>query len=163
MIRETSIEAYEYLVDSGTLAEMNRIVYKHLWHHGPTTQKKTERYYNDRTYTLRPRFAQLEKMGLIKSIGSEPCEETGRKNLLWDVTDRVFPINSESEAKSRREELLHKISEVYHSMQKDLFCQQYMPGIKEIFQLANLIAGHKDPEWSLKWAKELYRKNKEES
>ncbi len=91
MIRETSLEAYEHLVTNGTLAEKNRVVYDHLYNTGPTTQKKTERYFNDRTYTLRPRFAQLEKMGLIKVTGDEVCEETNRRNLLWDVTSVIEP------------------------------------------------------------------------
>lgn len=92
MIRETSIEAYRNLVEGGTLAKMNKLVYEYLYHAGPTSQKKTERKFNDRTYTLRPRFAQLEEMGLIKHCGHLVCEETGKKNMIWDVTDRIHPL-----------------------------------------------------------------------
>ena len=92
MVRETSKEAYFYLVESGKLAKANRTVYGHLFHNGPTTQKKTERALGDTTYTMRPRFAQLERMGLIKIVGKEKCEETKRSNILWDVTPRVEPL-----------------------------------------------------------------------
>ena len=90
--RETSRQAYRELIEGGQLAATNRAVYKHLFKYGPTTQKKTERFLGDRTYTIRPRFAQLERMGLITLAGQTVCQETGKKNLLWDVTDRVKPI-----------------------------------------------------------------------
>ncbi len=93
MIRQTSIEAYHYLVESGTLAKANRAVYKHLYYNAPTTQKKTERALGDTTYTMRPRFAQLERMGLIKYCGTTICLETNRTNMLWDVTDKIYPKN----------------------------------------------------------------------
>ena len=99
IIRQTSIEAYKNLIESGKLAEKNSLVYKHLYVNGPTTQKKTERFFNDRTYTLRPRFAQLERMGLIRSVGVEKCEETGKRNMLWDVTDRVHPLKVDRQEK----------------------------------------------------------------
>ena len=91
-IRETSAEAYYYLVESGKLAKANRAVYRYLYQNAPTTQKKTERALGDRTYTMRPRFAQLEKMGLIQYCGNTKCLETNRTNMLWDVTDRIHPI-----------------------------------------------------------------------
>ena len=106
MVRETSTEAYEHLVTNGTLAEKNRVVYDHLFHSGPTTQKKTERAFNDRTYTLRPRFAQLEKMGLVKTVGDEVCEETGRRNLLWDVTKVIEPIEDKELSFKEKKELI---------------------------------------------------------
>jgi hypothetical protein len=101
--RQTSIDAYRNLVEGGVLAEKNRVVYKHLFHSGATTQKKTERFFNDRTYTLRPRFAQLEKMGLIECVGEEVCEETGKRNMLWDVTNRVHPIEIQPALDSKKD------------------------------------------------------------
>jgi len=91
-VRETSIEAYKLLVESGGLASANAKVYDHLYRHGPTTQKKTERYLKDRTYTMRPRFAQLFEMGLITHVGNSTCSETNRTNMLWDVTDRKVAL-----------------------------------------------------------------------
>lgn len=101
--RQTSIDAYRNLVEGGVLAEKNSVVYRHLFHNGATTQKKTERFFNDRTYTLRPRFAQLEKMGLIECVGEEVCEETGKRNMLWDVTNRVHPIEIQPALDSKKD------------------------------------------------------------
>jgi len=133
MARETSIEAYRYLVENGALAEMNKLVYHHLWLNGPTTQKKTERFYNDRTYTLRPRFAQLEKMGLIKPIGTEKCAETGRSNILWDVTERVYPLPL-FEKSNKKEALIQRVSRFYDKV--DVF---YKAEVQEIFNMINAL------------------------
>jgi len=134
MIRETSIEAYRHLVENGILAEKNRVVYEYLWKNGATTQKKTERNFNDRTYTLRPRFAQLEKMGLIKVVGEINCEETGRKNLLWDVTDRVYPLPIKRK-KDYTTELINKLKSFESKV--DIF---YKQEVREILGIARQIS-----------------------
>lgn len=112
--RKTSIDAYRNLVENGKLAEANRKVYKHLWYYGPTTQKKTERFLGDTTYTMRPRFAQLEKMGLIESCGTIICDETGVKNMLWDVTERIEPkvIEKEKKVKDKKQELINMLEKL---------------------------------------------------
>ena len=114
--RQTSMDAYINLIESGVLAEKNKIVYKHLFHGGATTQKNTERLFNDTTYTLRPRFSQLEKMGLIKAVGYEACIETGKKNMLWDVTDRIHPLDlklTTNTKKNRVDKALSSFRELY--------------------------------------------------
>jgi hypothetical protein len=116
--RQTSIDAYRNLVEGGVLAEKNSVVYKHLFHNGATTQKKTERFFNDRTYTLRPRFAQLEKMGLIECVGEETCDETGKKNMLWDVTNRVHPLETQQTSdtkKNRVQNALDALRQLYRT------------------------------------------------
>ena len=121
------------MVLSGKLAKKNRVVYKHLYHKGPETQKKTERFFNDRTYTLRPRFAQLERMGLITVAGEIKCEETGRKNLLWDVTDRVDPLELKGDLRHHTKYLLSEKSlELYD--EADVFLKDK---VAEIIRLIN--------------------------
>ena len=106
--RETSIEAYIALVEENKLPKANRAVYEYLYKNGPTTQKKTERALGDRTYTMRPRFAQLERMGLIKVCGEIKCEETNRQNILWDVTSLMepLPIPRKLSNEAKKKELL---------------------------------------------------------
>ena len=92
MIRETSRLAYEALVENGGLKKRNAKVYDYIYHHGPVTQKETEREFKDLNRTLGPRFAVLTRMGLIKHAGDKKCEETGFLNMQWDVTSRVDPL-----------------------------------------------------------------------
>lgn len=93
MQRQTSIDAYKNLVYSGVLAKLNATVYAYIWNYGPITQKQVERALGDKTYSIRPRFKPLEDMGLICIVGKEPCEETRKSNLLYDVTDRIKPLD----------------------------------------------------------------------
>lgn len=110
MARQTSIEAYNYLVESGKLAKMNRVVYQYLYQHGPTTQKKTEKALGDTTDTVVPRFAPLKRMGLIIEVGKVVCEETRRNNLLWDVTDRKVPLeDTRISLKEKKDIILDKL------------------------------------------------------
>jgi hypothetical protein len=120
MFRETSVAAYRILVESGKLAKANRTVYDYLYHHGPTTQKKTERGLGDTTYTMRPRFHQLELMGLIKPVGKEKCRETGRKNLLWDVTGLSEPkeLPKKESMKDKKETALAMVRVAFLKMEK---------------------------------------------
>jgi len=34
-------------------------------------------------------FAELQKMGVIQTLGTRPCRLTGQKCIEWDVTDHV--------------------------------------------------------------------------
>ena len=90
--RQTSLDAYTHLVQNGKLARKNAVVYEYLYVNGATTQKECEVSMDDKTYTIRPRFAQLKQMGLIHEVGKKVCPNTGKKNILWDVTDRVYPL-----------------------------------------------------------------------
>ena len=132
--RKTSKDAYRNLIDSGVLAEKNSIVYKHLFVCGATTQKKTERFFNDRTYTLRPRFAQLEKMGLIEVVGEEDCLETGKKNTLWDVTSRVQPLELKKTSKTKKD----RIKDAVDSM-RDLYFKRHTSSDEDWKEVVNLI------------------------
>jgi hypothetical protein len=45
-----------------------------------------------------PRFAELERVGVIAVVGEKDCSVTGRNVLLWDVTEKL-PIKLEKEKK----------------------------------------------------------------
>ena len=93
MVRETSLAAYKHLVENGTLSNRRRSVYSYLWLLGPATATQVGDWHGgDKTSSFRPRLAELERMGLIKTVGTETNPKTGVSNLLWDVTDLVEPI-----------------------------------------------------------------------
>lgn len=92
MTRRTSIETYHAIKDNGLLSELRWRVYDLLFHHGPLTQMELCRKNADpgvQDRSLMPRFAELEKMGVIEVIGERICTITGRMVLVWDVTDRL--------------------------------------------------------------------------
>ena len=89
MTRDTSIEAYQAIKNSGLLGEIQFTVYDFVHHNGPVTAKKAIRYFDDNNSSIVPRFAELEDMGLITTDGTELCEETNRPNQLWITTGNL--------------------------------------------------------------------------
>jgi hypothetical protein len=97
-VRETSVEAYQYLVESGNLAKQHAEAYDILYRFGPMTTN--ELYQHTRSYehsidfrhNQNARMSELHRQGLIQKIGTRPCKITGRRVLLWDVTSRVVPL-----------------------------------------------------------------------
>lgn len=87
-MRETSIEVYRQVEAEGLLTGLRSEVYKTLFHYGPLTQGECwKRYFGHRQrHDIAPRFAELEKRGVIKIVDKRPCGVTGRVVYAWDVT-----------------------------------------------------------------------------
>lgn len=92
MTRQTSISAYHKAVETGLLSGLRLEIYTCLSKHGPSTQMEVCRKINnpgrqDRSYM--PRFAELEKMGVITTIGEKICSVTKNKVLQWGITNNI--------------------------------------------------------------------------
>lgn len=99
MFRETSIEVYNQLKSEGALSRLRWIVYDHIFHNGPVTQRQAVLKLSNRMEsngTFSSRFSELEKIGLLQILGKVVCEFTGRKVYQWDVTNKL-PIKLEKE------------------------------------------------------------------
>lgn len=105
MIRQTSVDTYKQIRDSGLLNGLRFEVYDYLFFHGPATQMETCRGINnshrqDRSYM--PRFAELEKMGVIEAIGTSICDITHREVMTWNVTGNLpIKLEKKPEAETR--------------------------------------------------------------
>jgi hypothetical protein len=98
MTRETSAEAYAYLVSSGALARAQAAVYSALYLHGPLTRNELDRRLagpGQPNPTFSRRLADMERMGVIRRVGVRPCAITGRNADAWDVTSQVVPAKLE--------------------------------------------------------------------
>ena len=91
MQRMTSTLAYQEMKESGVLGKRRWQVYRELFLNGPlccrclfeTMRTAGRPMLKD---TLNPRFAELERMGVIRLIGQHVCPYTGRLTDEWDVT-----------------------------------------------------------------------------
>jgi len=92
MARTTSITAYNNLKKTKALSKRRWTVYRYIYKNGPLLQTDLKHKLNDVTHSLVPRFAELDKMGLIHGVGHAVSEDTGKTGILWDVTDREFPL-----------------------------------------------------------------------
>lgn len=100
MIRQTSIEIYRQIESEGLLNKLRWETYKALFHYGPATQHELCRIMKSEAQdrSIMPRFAELEKMGVIYITQERPCKITGRIVYEYDVTNNL-PIKIKKQKK----------------------------------------------------------------
>lgn len=118
IMRQTSIEAYNYVKENGILARFQFQVYETVYLNDGITQNECHRIMED-TYKRRinkpsvtPNFARLKEMLLIEEIGERDCRVTGRNCLIYSITgNRPFivkkdkPKSKDQQIKELREEI----------------------------------------------------------
>lgn len=90
-MRETSVEAYHYIRETGILGEARTKTYLILYAHGPMAQFEFEGYEHTKHYggTLSKRVNELEEMGLARDVGRKLNPLSGRECIVWDVTLKI--------------------------------------------------------------------------
>lgn len=83
MIRQTSIDAYREIRDSGLLSKRRWETYDDLFHHGPSTSRDAEDRTGDRN--AHRRLLDLVEWGVAERVGETTCRKTGHQVTLWDV------------------------------------------------------------------------------
>jgi hypothetical protein len=96
-VRTTSLDAYNYLRDSGELSRRRWEAYDITFAHGPLTSMEAFTHHplhGDPSYrnNMHSRLNELCQMGLIEEVGIGTCSVTGRKAIKWDVTARKHPL-----------------------------------------------------------------------
>lgn len=96
-MRHTSIDAYNHIKDCGLLSRTRWLVYETLFQKGPCTARELDKWLatpGDTKTSYHKRLSELERMGVVQTVGERPCSMTGVNATLWDVTDRL-PIKYE--------------------------------------------------------------------
>lgn len=94
-MRATSRAAYDHIVNTGILGKRRTQVYIVLWHYGPLSSRDTwehihKRYPSIPQHSINPRMVELmEDLGVVKEVGETTCRHTGRRVMLFDVTDHI--------------------------------------------------------------------------
>jgi hypothetical protein len=91
MIRQTSIDVFHQIKAEGLLSKRKLEAYEIIVFHGPITQMETARRANARgalDHSITPRFAELEREGVIKEIGKRKCSISGRETHIWETTGK---------------------------------------------------------------------------
>ena len=109
MLRETSREAYQSLVNDGELSRKHGQIYSVLYRNGPLTAAEVKEFIRSHTNiilstnseTVRNRITELVKMGVVRIISKKKCEITGRNVFLYDVT----MITHKKKLESKKEEV----------------------------------------------------------
>ena len=91
--RETSLKAYQQLIDSGQLkgnqAKIAQAVIKLPDH---TSGEICAALEIENVNAWRARFTELQERGLIQESGQRKCKVTGRTCVTWRYTDRTKPL-----------------------------------------------------------------------
>lgn len=100
----TSAEAYAYCLENGIISQSVAEVLKAICDGGSMNQTMCHQAIIRSTgkvglekYSVSPRFAVLERMGLIREVGKYPCPVTNRTTVFYDAT-MTKPVMSEGDA-----------------------------------------------------------------
>lgn len=92
LVRDTSIEAYRKVQESGYVARWNRLVYNTFYEHGPLTSAECYELMNvglsDQCGNVRARVHENRKMDILQELGKRECSVKGNTVYYYDVTDR---------------------------------------------------------------------------
>jgi transcription initiation factor IIE alpha subunit len=91
MIRKTSIETYNKIVNNGMIPKKRMEVYKALYEYGSMTSSELFQLKGWKT-NQSGRFTELQETGVIQEIGTRACKVTGNKAIVWCTTDNL-PIS----------------------------------------------------------------------
>lgn len=97
MIRETSVEAYHEVLESGLIGRRQKQVYTILYQRGPlagaqvAAQFLAEHGRTARSETIRNRLTELRDRGVVREVGTVKDPNTKKRVILWDVT-RGSPV-----------------------------------------------------------------------
>lgn len=92
MVRDTSLETYKSIQDSGVLSARRLEVYKALMDSGPSTASELWERMGKRSSQhnpVSPRLNELREMGAICEAEQRDCLITGRLAIVWEVTGRM--------------------------------------------------------------------------
>lgn len=95
MVRQTSMEAYQTIKESGLLSNRRFQVYDVLFNNGPLTGAQVATIMkgtygiHSQSETIRNRLTELRDMGCIQECGEAVDQYTNMKVILWDVTDKL--------------------------------------------------------------------------
>lgn len=92
MVRQTSIQAFREIRDSGVLSRQRWRVYRTLYRCGPATASEVYFKMNlgqTLQASIPSRLNELHKMGCVDEITKRKCSYTGKTCIVWDVNGKL--------------------------------------------------------------------------
>ncbi len=108
MVRDTSLEAYNFIKENGLLSKMRWICYDLLFKYGPATanqlmdfaKKENPSWSHQTIETVGRRLSELVKVGVVYEKDKIFCPISGHRCIEWEVT-RNKPIDFEKPLKKK--------------------------------------------------------------
>ena len=109
MIRRTSISTYKAIQATGVLSFKRMMVYDYLYRNGPLTGGQLQKALGGGvSESIRNRFTELVKMGVVYEVKETKCPITGRNVMLFDVTENM---PKEYEKPKSKNEIIEEMKE----------------------------------------------------
>jgi hypothetical protein len=102
MTRQTSIDAYYEIKQSGLLSKLRFEVYEYVYNNGPSTAKAIfkglskivvaagKEQPNSGVYTTR--CSELRELGVFRELPKIKCPDSGHMVIEWDVIRTALPV-----------------------------------------------------------------------
>lgn len=120
MVQPTSAASYSNLTG---ISDIQSKVLDVIQLHGPITQGEAwnEHFPDDQRHTIAPRFAELEKQGLIASYGKRQCRFSHVSCMTWEVVKNPVAVPAahvaKKNSKASREERLADFNRLDQKLQ----------------------------------------------
>lgn len=97
MNRQTSVEAYNEIREKGLIKKLQFFTYDLLFKYGPCTSgelmERVQREHPEWAVrsldSCAKRLPELRARGLVRELGERPCLTSGRRAIVWDVTNQL--------------------------------------------------------------------------
>ena len=135
-MRETTLEAYLKIKQSGLLSDLRWRVFECLCNHEDSTANELRMFMDPTANSgvFSTRLSELERLGYVYVSGKRPCTTTKHNAVTWAITGFTIPIAYEKQ-RTRKEiktEACDRLCNL-HSEMTDMFHKE------ELFQIIQFI------------------------
>ena len=137
-MRNTSIEAYMKIKESGLLSKLRFQVYDIIYNNGSMTASEMintlHNVSNSGAYATR--LSELERLGVVAAIGKRKCKISGFMAIEWDVTGNL-PIKppKRKSKKLLKIDILNRITSIASTLNDD----NQLQDLREIYKLVAIV------------------------
>ena len=135
--RQTSIDCYNEIKNSGLLSKMRFKVYESLFLNSKQTAGELSEFLNSTGVKIRHgsvngRLTELRDLSVIYERDVRPCRVTGRNVIEWDLTD-TLPIEIKSSTNTKKHRViiaLNSLRELYKN--KEINTNEDWKGVADL-------------------------------
>ena len=134
--RETSIQCYNQIKESGLLSKRRLEVYEALLASAPCTSSEAIKNAGTKSgvFGVSSRFTELRDLGVIYEVRVRECTITNRNVIEWDLTDKL-PIKTKLIPKLTKKEKVSEVLELVKTLGKTLESEEQVIELRNIYKL----------------------------
>jgi hypothetical protein len=100
--RQTSIDCYHQIKNSGLLSKRRFEVYEAIFKNAPCTTNEALKDIYSASHGVGSRTTELRDLGVIYEKGIKKCSVTGMSVIEWDLTDKL-PVDNKIYTETKKD------------------------------------------------------------